>query len=198
VHQALLPGISPGPALPDGFSYQTDFLSVDEEADVRARASELQFGEFRMRGFVAKRQVAYFGHDYAYDAREVQPGPPLPPFLLPLRDRAARLAGVAPEQLEMAAVIRYPPGAGIGWHRDAPAFGIVVGVSLGAPARLQLRKGGPGGERREVLLEPGSAYVLARAARWAWQHHLPPVRALRYAVTLRTMREPSRRTSAER
>jgi alkylated DNA repair dioxygenase AlkB len=95
---------------------------------------------------------------------------------------------MAREALEMAVVIRYPPGAGIGWHRDAPAFGDVVGVSLGAPARLQLRRGGPGGERRELLLSPGSAYVLSRDARWGWQHRLPPVQAERFAVTFRTLR----------
>jgi len=33
-------------------------------------------------------------------------------------------------------VTRYPPGAAIGWQRDAPMFGpTVVGVSLGAAAR---------------------------------------------------------------
>jgi alkylated DNA repair dioxygenase AlkB len=141
-----------------------------------------------MRGFVARRRVASFGRAYAYDAREVLPAPPLPPFLLALRARVAPLAGVAPEALAMATVILYPQGAGIGWHRDAPSFGTVVGVSLGSPARFQLREGGPGGARREVLLAPGDVYVLARAARWRWQHHVPPVGAERIAVAFRTLR----------
>ena len=47
-----------------------------------------------------------------------------------LRDRCGELAGFAGEELVEALVQRYPAGATIGWHRDAPAFGIVVGVSL--------------------------------------------------------------------
>lgn len=186
--QELLPGLSAVPRMPEGFLFRPDLLSAEEERDVRRRAARLSFAAFTMRGFVARREVAYFGHAYGYDARAVRPGPPFPPFLLALRERAAALAGVAPGALAMAVVIRYPPGAGIGWHRDAPAFGTVVGISLGGPARLQLREGGPGGERREVPLAPGSAYVLDGAARWGWQHHIPPVRAERYAITFRTLR----------
>jgi len=174
--------------MPDGFVHRPGFLSAGEEEELRSHLRTLEYGEFRMRGFVAKRQVASFGHAYAYDAREVMPGPPLPPFLAALRERVAPLAGLPPDALAMATVNRYPPGAGIGWHRDAPAFGTVVGVSLGGPARFQLRKGGPGGERLEAVLHAGDAYVLARAARWAWQHHVPPVREERFAVTFRTVR----------
>ncbi len=190
MQQVGLPGLEPASDFPDGFLHRGAFLSPAEEADLRARVLPLAYEPFRMRGFTARREVAFFGHGYAYDAREVTEGPPLPPFLVALRGRAAALAGVEPEALATAVVIHYPPGAGIGWHRDAPAFGIVVGISLGGAARLQLRRGGPGGERREVRLEPGSAYVLARAARWAWQHHLPPVRDDRWAITFRTMRGP--------
>jgi alkylated DNA repair dioxygenase AlkB len=34
-------------------------------------------------------------------------------------------------------VQRYPPGATIGWHRDAPAFETVIGVSLASACRLR-------------------------------------------------------------
>jgi alkylated DNA repair protein (DNA oxidative demethylase) len=174
--------------LPDGLLYEPEFLSPDEEEEIRARLAALALGEVRMHGVVARRRVAHFGLDYAYDARAVQPGPPLPGFLLPLRERAAALAGVAPGALAEALVTRYPPGAAIGWHRDAPPFGVVVGVSFGAPARLRLRRGGPGGDGRELVLRPGSAYVLARAARWGWQHAVPPAKAERWSVTFRTVR----------
>lgn len=184
--QDLLP--SPVPDPPAGLVYVPDFLSLSEEAALLPLLAALPLGEVRMHGVVARRRVAHFGFDYAYGARAVAPGPPIPDFLLPLRERAAALASVAPEALGEALVTLYPPGAGIGWHRDAPAFGRVVGVSLGAPARLRLRRGGPGGEQRELLLRPGSAYLLSGAARWTWQHTLPPVKAERWSVTLRTMR----------
>jgi alkylated DNA repair dioxygenase AlkB len=181
--------------LPEGFVHRPGFLAPAEEAELRAHLRALDYAEIRMRGATARRRVAAFGHAYAYRSRKVSPGPPLPAFLVALRARVAPLAGVAPETLEMAAVNRYPAGAGIGWHRDAPAFGAVIGVSLGGPARLQLREGGPGGQRREIALAAGDAYVLSGAARWDWQHHVPPVRAVRYAVTFRTLVRYDGRTS---
>ena len=192
MQQDLLPGFASDSGFPEGLVYRQGFLTPVEEAALRARLAALELGELTMRGFVAKRRVAHFGHGYALDARELSPAPPLPPFLVALRARVAPLASVAPEALAMASVLRYPPGAGIGWHRDAPPFGTVVGLSLGSAARFLLRRGGPGGDERELLLAPGDAYVLARAARWGWQHRVPPVRAERYAVTFRTMRGDAR------
>jgi alkylated DNA repair dioxygenase AlkB len=177
------------PTLPRGFVHRPGFLSPAQEADLRARLRALDYGEVRMRGRVARRRVATFGHDYAYASRDLRPGPPLPAFLARLRARVAPLAGVDPGELTMAAVNLYPPGAGIGWHRDAPAFGIVVGVSFGGAARLRLREGGSGGDGHEVVLAAGDAYVLSGPARWEWQHHVPPVREERLAVTFRTVRE---------
>jgi alkylated DNA repair dioxygenase AlkB len=182
-----LPGLER--PLPAGLVLAQDFLSPAEAERLLAVVRALPLGEVRMHGVVARRRVAHFGLDYAYGARAVSEGAPLPAPLEPLRARAAALAGVAPEALAEALVTWYPPGAGIGWHRDAPAFDRVVGVSLGAPARLRLRRGGPGGETVDVVLAPGSAYVLAGAARWGWQHHLPPVKAERWSVTFRTMRD---------
>jgi DNA oxidative demethylase len=182
----LSPGA--GPELPSGFRYFEGFLPPEEEAAVRAELARLALGEVRMHGVVARRRVAHFGVAYAYGSRAVAPGAPLPAFLLPLRARAARLAAVADDDLAEALVTRYPAGSGIGWHRDAPAFGTVVGISLGAPARFRLRKGGAGGETRDLVVAPGSAYVIAGAARWAWQHMMPPVSAERWSVTFRTLR----------
>jgi alkylated DNA repair dioxygenase AlkB len=43
-------------------------------------------------------------------------------------------------------------------------------------------------EVAEVVLVPGSAYVLKGKARWSWQHSIPPVKEDRYSVTFRTLR----------
>lgn len=142
-----------------------------------------------MRGQVARRRVAHFGWRYGYATWAIAPGPPLPPFLEPLRVGAAALAGAAPGALAEVLVTEYPPGAAIGWHRDAPAFGDVVGVSLLAPCRLRFRRGtGRAAATWEIVLEPRSAYLLSGGARWAWQHSIPAVKAPRYSVTLRTLR----------
>jgi alkylated DNA repair dioxygenase AlkB len=185
--QPRLPGLA-GAARPAGLVLARGFLAPDEAAGLVDVLRTLPLGEVRMHGVAARRRVAHFGLAYAYGARAVSEGAPLPAPLAPLRARAAALAGVLPASLEEALVTWYPPGAGIGWHRDAPAFDRVVGISLGAAARMRFRRGGPGGETFELVLEPGSAYVLAGPVRWGWQHHLPPVKAERWSVTFRTSR----------
>lgn len=153
-----------------------------------------------MRGVTARRRVAHFGWDYDYTSRRARAGPgasALPEFLLPLRERCALLAGEPPDRLEEALATFYPPGASIGWHRDAPQFGTVVGVSFGSACRMRFRREISGRqEAAETSLEPGSAYVLSGAARWSWEHHIPPLTTPRWSITLRTVRHASR--SADR
>jgi len=57
-----------------------------------------------------------------------------------LKERAARFAGLQPDDLAQALLIRYDPGAGIGWHKDRSVFDHVVGISLGAPAVMRFRR----------------------------------------------------------
>jgi DNA oxidative demethylase len=176
--------------LPDGFVYEPELLSVDEERALLAVLEELRFDEIRMHGVVAKRTARHYGLDYDYAKRKpVEDAEPIPDWLEAPRARAAQLAGVEPHELVEALVQRYPPDAQIGWHRDAPRFEIVAGISLGAPARLRFRRGPAGArETAEVELAPRSGYVLAGEARWQWEHHVPPAGALRYSLTFRTLR----------
>jgi alkylated DNA repair dioxygenase AlkB len=179
---------------PDGLVYRPELLSEDEEHELLRRFDALDFGEIRMHGVVAKRTAKHYGLDYDYDSRAVVAEvDPIPDWLLGVREQAAELADVAPDELVEALVQRYPEGSQIGWHRDAPAFGTVVGVSLGSSARLRFRRH-TGDVRRawEVELEPRSGYVLAGEARTAWQHHVPPTKALRYSITFRTLRRAAR------
>ena len=86
----------------------------------------------------------------------------------------------------------YRPGVPLGWHRDAPDFETVVGVSLGGIARMRFRRYPPVQPKKaDVLsleLAPRSAYVLRAEARWGWQHSIAPTPALRYSITFRTRR----------
>jgi alkylated DNA repair protein (DNA oxidative demethylase) len=174
---------------PDGLVYRPALLSDGEERELLRRFDGLDFGQIRMHGVVAKRTAKHYGLDYDYDSRSiVEEVDPIPDWLLGVRTQAAALAGVEPAELIEALVQRYPAGSQIGWHRDAPAFGTVVGVSLGSSARMRFRRES-GGVRLawEVELEPRSGYVLAGEARRAWQHHVPPTKALRYSITFRTL-----------
>jgi DNA oxidative demethylase len=178
---------------PSGFRYQPDLLTEAEEGALAAYLRTLDFVSIEMRGQIARRRTTHFGWIYGYESWRIEPGPPIPAAFLPLRARAARVAGVDADELVEVLVTEYPPGAGIGWHRDAPQFGTVIGVSFLAPCRMRFRRGrSETRETRAFVLEPRSAYVLDGAVRWAWQHSIPPTKALRYSVTFRTLRDRSR------
>lgn len=174
-------------AAPDGLTYASDFITDAEEAALIANVKTLPFHEVRMHGLVARRTVIHFGWDYDYSGWKIHPADPPPPWLADLRDRCAAVAEIEPERLEQFLIARYPPGASIGWHRDAPMFGSpVVGVSLGSACRMRFRS--PDRETYEQIVEPRSLYILSGAARTTWQHHIPPTKQLRYSITMRTIR----------
>ena len=178
--------------LPDGFRYQPDLLSPDEEAETVRNVRELPFRNFEFHGYVGKRRVVSFGWRYDFNDRELTKTADIPEFLIPLRDRAAEFAGVAPAELQHALVTEYEPGAAIGWHRDKDVFGDVIGVSLLSACVFRLRrKAGMKWERASITAEPRSVYLLRGAARTEWEHSIPAVDGLRYSITFRSMR-PSR------
>lgn len=174
---------------PAGFTYAPDLVTESEEYSLVERMRAIDFTKVEMRGQVARRRTAHFGWVYGYESWRIEPGPPIPDFLLPLRARAAALAGVTPESLVEVLINEYPAGAGIGWHRDAPQFGEVVGVSLLSGCRMRFQRG-TGAARRTsaVALEPRSGYVFTGEARWQWQHSIPPMKTPRYSITFRTLR----------
>jgi alkylated DNA repair protein (DNA oxidative demethylase) len=175
---------------PEGLVYRPDLLTVDEERRLLEEVERLDFEEIVMKGVVARRTAVRYGRGYDYDRRVATEGAePIPDWLVPVRERAAELAGIRGEDLVQALVQRYPEGAPIGWHRDSPSYELVAGVSLLSPARLRMRYGS-GDERVqwERPLEPRSGYVLAGPARWKWEHHVPPAKSLRYSITFRSLR----------
>jgi alkylated DNA repair dioxygenase AlkB len=188
-----------GADLPEGFRYMDDFITRDEEATLAGHIASVEFSTFEMRGVVARRRVAFFGS--AYDSRNTPTGD-LPEFLFPLRARLADWVGVNAADFAMALINEYPPGAPIGWHRDAPQYGIVTGLSLLASCRMKLRpyespsvhvkNALPRKTSHEIELLPRSAYLMSGAARSDYEHSIPPVAALRYSITFRTLRKASR------
>jgi alkylated DNA repair dioxygenase AlkB len=179
---------------PEGLVYRPELVSPEEEQGVLEVLESTELHAVTMRGQTARRTVRHFGLDYDYERYgRLLPTDPLPESLEWLRDRCAELAGVEPDDLAQTLVSRYPPGAPIGWHRDAPMFGIVTGVSLLAPSRMRFqRTTDDGREVYEVALEPRSGYVLAGEVRTDWQHSIPPVKELRYSITFRTLKNPAR------
>jgi alkylated DNA repair dioxygenase AlkB len=179
----------PGPVLPEGMAYRSDFLSPACERLLLERPTTLPFREFEFQGFTGKRRVISFGWAYDFNDRALRKADPLPGYLLPVRERAAAFAGLAPEALPQVLLTEYSPGAGIGGHRDKGVFGDVVGISLGSACRFRLRrKAGERWERGSLQLEPRSAYLLRGPSRTEWEHSLPEAEALRFSLTFRTLR----------
>ncbi|HET6934994.1 MAG TPA: alpha-ketoglutarate-dependent dioxygenase AlkB [Candidatus Angelobacter sp.] len=185
--------------LPEGFSYVPDFLSEQEEADLLNAIGKLDFQAFDFQGYTAKRRVVEYGLEYDFSTRKATTTQGFPEFLNSIRERAAQFAGLAPERLVEGIITEYPPGAPIGWHRDAPQFGTVIGISLASACRMRFKpyeragkkQVGEGRQRKRPLsieLEPRSIYVIRGPARWSWQHSIPPLQKLRYSITFRTLR----------
>lgn len=184
--QGWLPGSSPEI---EGFLYRGDFITPGEELDLLDAVRSLDFHEMKMRGVVARRRVIHYGVKYSFETFKASEGPPLPDFLLPLRERAAGFASVETADLAEALLTEYAPGAPIGWHRDAHPFGIVIGISLRSACRFRFRRGTVRAwDTVDIPLPPRSAYVLTGPARTEWEHSIPPVKAQRYSITFRTLR----------
>jgi alkylated DNA repair dioxygenase AlkB len=131
------------PRLPEGFRYEENLLSLDQERALIASFKCLPFREFEYRGFLGKRRTVSFGWRYDFNVRELQETEHIPTFLLPLRRTAAKFANVSEDRLQHALVTEYAPGAPIGWHRDRPEFEDVIGISFGGavPFPVSSQKG---------------------------------------------------------
>ena len=105
-----------------------------------------------------------------------------------------RLA-LAPGSITHALVTEYRPGTQLGWHRDVPDFGIVVGISLGTPCTMRFRPYPPRAPDPVLVLNlaPRSMYVLDGAVRWKWQHGIVATPGLRHSITLRTLSPRARK-----
>jgi alkylated DNA repair dioxygenase AlkB len=182
------------PELPEGFVYRPELISHDEEQELVRAIEQLEFAAVKMHDVVAKRRVAHFGRSYEYETAALSSAPPVPEFLLPLRQRVAEFAGRDPQEFAEVLVTDYPPGAQIGWHRDAPGFDIIVGVSLLSECTMKFRPWPveklPSQRRKPLnqVLEPGSAYILRGPSRNRWQHHIPAGKERRLSITFRTLR----------
>jgi DNA oxidative demethylase len=185
-------------SLPPGLLFRPDFLTLVEEQELLAFLRTLTFRTFQMQGVTAKRRIRQFGWHYAFESYQLTPADPIPPEFASIRERSAALAGLDPSAWAEALVTEYAPGAGIGWHRDAPAFSLVAGISLAGRCRMRFQSGtGAARVTSAIELPPRSLYLLTGEARTNWQHMIPPTRELRYSITFRTLRERTNSTQTE-
>ena len=151
--------------LPEGMRYRSRLISRAEEKALLARVRELPFKEFEFHGYKGKRRTVSFGWQYEFSGRgRLQKATDIPEFILPLRAIAATFARIEPESLQHVLVIEYGPGAGIGWPRDKPVFGEVIGVSLLAPCVVRFRRKVSPENGREVTVNTSDAVRAGRVS----------------------------------
>lgn len=183
------------PVIP-GLVYRERFITPGEELELIEQCRALGLEPFRFHGWTGKRLTRSFGWRYDFERASFLPTDPIPDWLMWLRERAADLAGLQSDELPHALIVRYDPGAGIGWHRDRPQFDRVVGTSLASPVTMRFRqRSGSRFRRVKVPLAPGSAYLLSGEVRSDWEHGIESHDALRYSITFRSLSELGRRVS---
>ena len=177
-----------------GLVYRPEFITRAEEKSLLEAIAPLPFREARFQEYFAKRRVVHFhpaGSTEAYgeNDQETFSSGPLPPFLVALQRTVADRLAIEPASFIHALVSEYRPGTPIGWHRDKPVYGIVVGLSLAGRGRMRFRPIATSARRDAMVLldlEPRSIYVMQGPIRWEWQHSMLPTKALRYSITFRT------------
>jgi alkylated DNA repair dioxygenase AlkB len=176
-----------------GLTQADAIVTPGEEQLLITSIDAAELSPFRFHGWLGKRLTASCGWRYDFDDANFAPAEAIPDWLLPLRAKAAWFACLRPDELVQALLIRYDPGAGIGWHRDRPVFDHVVGISLGAPASMRFRRRRRGGfERASVLLAPRSIYHLTGEARHQWEHSIAAIEVTRWSITFRSLSEKGR------
>ncbi len=178
-----------------GFFIAKTSSQSPKSPNLSARLRNFSLTPFKYYQFTGKRRTISFGWEYEFGRSDITTAPDIPGFLLPVRTRAGKLFNIDPDSLIQTSIIEYSTGSPIGWHRDIPHFGVVVGISLGAACRMRFRKYSRGQtknvSRDDILsieLQPRSIYLMSGVSRETWQHSIPPVKELRYAIMMRTLR----------
>ena len=179
------------PEYPPGFRYLPEFITAEEEGFLISACQQQELNVFRFQGYEAKRRVASFGQDWNFDTRTLHQGKPIPLAFQPLISKVAAEACLGPTDFVELLVTHYPVGAVINWHRDAPPFGLVAGISLLTGCTFRLRPYEKAKQNRTNLLSfpvtRRSLYLMDGASRTDWQHSISPVANERYSITLRTL-----------
>jgi alkylated DNA repair dioxygenase AlkB len=179
------------PAYPPGFQYFPEFISTEEEEQLIAACSNTELKTFLFQGFEAKRKVASFGYDYSFDRRSLSKGKDIPAAFDSLIGKVSHHLSIPPEQFAELLVTEYPVGSVINWHRDAPPFDLIAGISLQSDCTFRLRPHDKAKQGRGSVIsfpvKRRSLYVIHGESRTDWQHSIAPVKQVRYSITLRTL-----------
>ena len=180
------------PKLPPGFSYYEEFISESEEAQLSKEIEGIELSTLQFQGYEAKRKTASFGYDWSFEKRQLSRGKAIPPVFAWLIDRVAKKCSIEADEFSELLLTEYPVGAVINWHRDAPPFNIIAGISLLSDCTFRFRPYDKEKQGRKSILsfpvKRRSLYIIKDAARSEWEHSTAAVKATRYSITLRTVK----------
>jgi alkylated DNA repair dioxygenase AlkB len=180
------------PVFPPGFLYFPGFVEKPEEQELLEEISKVELHTFNFHGYEAKRRVASFGYDYSFDKRALSKGNEIPVVFEQLIEKVAAKVAIAKDEFRELLITEYPVGSVINWHRDAFPFDVIAGISLAADCTFRLRPQDKARHIRSSIVsfpvKQRSLYIIRDQARTDWQHSITPVKAVRYSITLRTLR----------
>jgi alkylated DNA repair dioxygenase AlkB len=181
------------PAFPEGFAYCPDFISNTEEQELSEIVSNTELHSFNFHGYEAKRKVASYGYDWSFEKRSVSKGKEIPIIFDALIEKVANHISISKTSIAELLITEYPVGSVINWHRDAPPFDIIAGISFLSDCIFKLRPYDKTKQKRNTTIsfpvKRRSLYIIQGIARSEWEHSIAAVKEKRYSITLRTLRE---------
>ncbi len=181
------------PLFPPGFLYYPGFITEAEERALLETISSIELHPFHFHGYEAKRKVASFGYDWSFEKQQLSKGKDIPAAFDVLIGKVAIHLAMPKQAFAELLVTEYPVGSVINWHRDAPPFDVIAGISLAADCTFRLRPHDKSKQNRRSLIsfpvQRRSLYIIGGEARSDWEHSTAPVKEVRYSVTLRSLRE---------
>ena len=177
---------------PSGFAYYPGYISQEEEAFLSNEVQKFELHPLIFQGYEAKRKVASFGFDWNFQTRKLSAGKPIPSSFKFLIEKVVTTFSLGPDEFAELLLTEYPVGSMINWHRDAPPFDMIVGLSLLSDCVFRMRPYDKAKRNRRSIvsipLARRSLYVMSGSSRSEWEHSIPAMRQTRYSITLRTLK----------
>jgi alkylated DNA repair dioxygenase AlkB len=180
------------PMLPDGFNYYPNFISEAEELLLINLINKFELQNMKFHEYEAKRKVISFGSGWSFTEQKLKQGNPIPKEFYFLVDKIALQLRIPDSMIAQFLITEYPPGSVINWHRDAPPFEIIAGVSLLADCNFKLRPQQKEKQTRSATIslpvQRRSLYTIRGLSKNEWQHSTAPLKKVRYSLTFRTLK----------
>lgn len=180
------------PVLPTGFTYYSSFISAEEESKLIDIIKKFDLQNMKFHEYEAKRKVISFGNGWSFTEQRIKQGNPIPAEFNFLVEKIANKLATPVTSIAQFLITAYPVGSVINWHRDAPPFETIAGISLLSSCTFKLRPHEKQLQTRKATVslnvEPRSLYIMTNEAKTEWQHCTAPVEKMRYSLTFRTIR----------